>query len=94
MVTGRPCTQVFEIEEWLSCSVYIPEFIPSLLILDIYFTYMRETCIRIWYLLPLILLKSLQSSGYLTKSEFLWPCSEHGGKDLDQRSIDTLWWHT
>ena len=29
----------------------------------------------------------------LTKIEFLWPCSEYGGKDLDQRSIDTYCWH-
>jgi len=29
----------------------------------------------------------------LTKIEFLWPCSEYGEKDLDQRSVDTYWWH-
>ena len=29
----------------------------------------------------------------LTKNEFLWPCSEYGGKDLDQHSIDTHWLH-
>ena len=29
----------------------------------------------------------------LTKIEFLWPCSEYRGKDLDQRSVDNYWWH-
>ena len=27
------------------------------------------------------------------KIEFCWPCSEHRGKDFDQRSDDTYWEH-
>ena len=51
--------------------------------------YLREVCIPIWYLLPLILLKPLQLSVHVTKSGFHWPGSEHGGKDLGKHSIDT-----
>ena len=43
---------------------------PSLLTFDIYFKYIIETCIRIWYLLPLILLISLQSSAISQKLNF------------------------
>ena len=33
------------------------------------------------------------SASELAKIKCLWPCSENGGKDLDQRSIDTYFWH-
>ena len=87
MVTGHPCTQVFEIAEKLSCSFYIPEFAPSLLTFNIYFKYIRETCIRSWYLLPLILLISLQSSAISQKLNFFGLVLNTEGKTLTSAQL-------